>query len=656
MRALIRVFTDLPIARKLFLASAVPVLTLVLLSAFTYWTVQAFSEDENALNEVYVTQRLAEEYLRLVVDLETGFRGFLLTGEDKYLQPYRMAQNHITQVGLSLEAQVAGLEEQRAQIAKVRVLVDDLMADKEAMIVAFKEGRPELARRHIEEGRGRSKMLAIRNEMGTFDRLGFELLNTRITRLAQDRDTMLRVIMGGGIAALLLMVATLHLIARSITTPLAALAKAVATAPTGAEPAMPTTERRDEIGHLARALQTMGVQIRDYVLTVERAVADQRRLNEDLSASESKYRNVVDLAPFGIFTTNGFSVTFSNRYNQQLAGLNPEGDDPEAFRRAIHPDDRERVLSEFAAAVESGRAYETVFRFRQQDGSLRKVLSRRIPLEREPGQPVQYLGFNIDITALDHMQVRLSRAERLATLGQVAAGIAHEIRNPLVGIGATTRLLMDDFDANDPRRADLDIILKETKRLDRIVNQIVEYARPRELVVLPFDLGDLVDESLKLLDAAATAKQVVVERAVAPLLPAVHGDRDQVKQVVLNLVQNAVEAMSVGGRLTLRGAVSSRGGERGIALSVADTGCGIKAEDLPHVFEPFFTSGKIKGTGLGLAICRNIVDAHGGDLQVTSELGTGTTFHLWLPLTPPELGRLGQPPESTAAQTSHAQA
>lgn len=632
MRSVTHLFSDMPIARKLFLASALPMLTLILLSIFTYRSVQTFSDDETDLNDVYVTQRLAEEYLRLVVDLETGFRGFLLTGEDKYLQPYRTAQNHIHQVGASLESQVQNLEEQRAQIVKVRGMVEALMADKESLIEAFKAGRPQLARHHIEEGRGRTAMLAIRHEMGAFDRLGFELLNARVQRLARDRETMVTVILGGGSAALVLMVATLQLIARSITGPLATLAKAVGSTPVGAVPTLAPTTRRDEIGNLARAIHTMSEQIRTHVATVERSEADQRRLNESLSASESKFRSLVDLAPFGIFTTTGFAITFSNRYNQELAGLDAEGGHPDAFRAAIHPEDRDRVLTEFAKAVEAGRPYETVFRFLQQDGSSRKVLSRRIPLAHQPGEPVRYQGFNIDVTALDQMQVRLSRAERLATLGQVAAGIAHEIRNPLVGIGATTRLLMDDFEATDPRRADLDVILKETKRLDRIVTQIVEYARPRELVIAPFDAADLAAESLKLLDAAVAAKRIAVTTAMPPLLPPVQGDRDHIKQVLLNLIQNAIEAMGEEGALTIAAAVSSRGGDRGMTISVTDTGRGIASKDLPHIFDPFFTSGKHTGTGLGLAICRNIVEAHSGDIQVVSEVGRGTTVRLWLPI------------------------
>lgn len=633
MRRLLRLFNDLPIARKLFLASAIPVLTVVLLSLVTYRSVETFSDDEGELNKIYLAQRLAAEYLRLVVDLETGFRGFVLTGQERYLYPYRTAQDHIRNVGVSLEDKVQEDKDMQRYFSKVQSLVAQLITEKEALIEAVKAGHAENARRYIEEGRGRRLMLDIRESMARFDQLGREALNVRLSKLSQDRSAMLFVILGGGILALILMLFTLHLIARSITGPLVTLAKAVGSSPVGLVPTVAVMDRRDEIGNLTQVIHTMSDQIREHLAAVERSEAEQRSLNQDLSASEAKYRSLVDLAPFGIFLTKGVTITFSNRYNRVLAGLNPDEEgDPEAFRQRIHPEDRERVTAEFARAAEEGQPYETVFRFLHKDGTVRKVLSRRIPIQQEPGRPAVYQGFNIDITPLDQMQTRLSRAERLATLGQVAAGIAHEIRNPLVGIGSNASLLLDEFEPSDARRSEIELILKETRRLDRIVNQIIDYARPREPAPAVFGLGDLIEESLKLMEAPIAAKRIAVTSTIAPALEPLHADRDQLKQVLLNLIQNAVDALPENGALTLSAMASPRGDERGVSVAVTDTGHGIRAEELPHVFEPFFTSGKHKGTGLGLAICRNIIEAHGGDIQLISEPGKGTNARVWLPL------------------------
>lgn len=625
--------SNLPIARKLFLALVIPALTILILSVLTYRSVTTFSDDEGQLNDIYYSQRLASEYLRLIVDLETGFRGFVLTSQEHYLFPYRTAQDHVLNLGRTLEAQVSPYEDQRDLIASIQQLVKQFIEEKELLIEAVKAEHTEEARLYIEEGKGRSLMLKIRQDMGRLEHLAQAALNQRLAKLAQDRDDMLMTILGGGLFALICMVGSLHLIARSITTPLKRLAKAVVPSEANLVPQVPLMTRTDEIGNLSRVIHAMSTAIQSHVATVEQSEADLRQLNQDLVASEAKYRSIVDHAPFGIFTTRGMTLVFSNRYNSVLAGLDPsEEKDPDAVRRAIHPDDRDRVIAEFAQAVNEGRSYETVFRFLHADGTVRKVLSRRIPIRDATGQVVMYQGFNVDITALDLMQTRLSRAERLATLGQVAAGIAHEIRNPLVGIGSTTMLLLDDTEPQDPRRPDLEVILQETKRLDRIVNQIIDYARPREIVALPFDMAQLVQEVIKVLDEPLSSRKVTAKVA-APSAPyPIQADRDQLKQVLLNVIQNAIEATPPGGTISLALGLQTRRTEAGIEVTVTDRGQGISPAHLPHVFEPFFTSGKPRGTGLGLAICRNILDAHGGDLALESDLGVGTTVRVWCPL------------------------
>jgi PAS domain S-box-containing protein len=431
-----------------------------------------------------------------------------------------------------------------------------------------------------------------------------------------------------------LMVLALQLIARSITGPLIGLAKSVRSSD-GLVPAdVPVLPRQDELGELTRVMSAMSRQVREHLASVQTNQAELRALNEDLAASEEKYRSIVDHAPFGIFSTSGMTVTFSNRYNRVLAGLNPDDTSaPDTFRQWIHPDDRDRVLEGYAQAIAADRPYETVFRFLHRDGSVRKVLSRRIPIRNKEGQTTMYQGFNIDITALDDMQQQLSRAERLATLGQVAAGIAHEIRNPLVGIGSTAALLRDEIDPSDDKRADLDIILNETRRLDRIVNQIIDYARPRDLMPTTWAVDGIVDEVLKLLDTRLETQRIVIVRSCQPALAA-FADRDQIKQVLLNLCHNSLDAMPGGGQLRIAAGDGARTGHAGLFIEISDTGTGIAQKDLAQVFQPFFTTGKQHGTGLGLAICLNIAEAHGGDITLTSEPGSGTTARLWLPVRP----------------------
>jgi PAS domain S-box-containing protein len=630
---LTRLFNNLPIERKLLLVSAIPLTALILLSVVTYHSVQTVERDEEQLNRLYLTQNSAAQYMRLIVDLETSFRGYVLTLQTPYLRPFRTAQEGIFSVGEELTRMVSDEIPHHSQFLEVQSLVRQLIIEKVDLIEAAKKGHPEKALQYIEEGRGRTIMVRIRELMVTFDQQEQKRVETRLGQLSQDRTATLTVILVGGVLTLGLMALALYLIARSIAGPLVGLAKAVGSSPAGSFSNIPLLERKDEIGYLTRVMHRLGVQIQSHLDQVEHSEAALRVLNDNLSASESKYRGLVNNAPFGIFTTRGTEITFSNRYNQTLAGLDPDHvTDPDTFRQWIHPEDRDRVLSEFAHAVENAQPYETVFRFLQVNGSVRKVLSRRIPLEQGITQQPFYIGFNIDITALDQMQTRLSRSERLATLGQVAAGIAHEIRNPLVGIGSNAFLLLDEFDKSDPRHADLEMILKETKRLDRIVNQIVDYARPRELTPELCPLSDLIDEVIKLFDSTLTAKHLTVARALPPTLARLQADRDQIKQVLLNVFQNAIEASHDGTAIDVTAFELPRGQQAGIAIKVTDHGVGIPDAALAHVFEPFFTRGKKQGTGLGLAICRNIIESHGGDIQLTSEVGKGTNVRIWLPL------------------------
>jgi len=633
MRILKR-FNDLPIGKKLLLVSVIPILGLGVLSFVTYNSVQTFSHDEDRLNRVYHVQTTAAEYMRLIVDIETGFRGFVVTLQPKFLKPYHAAKQRVLQVGQALAYMVEGNPEQHTEILKTQSLVQTLMEDKDRLIARAREGHPDEARRYIESGEGRQLMLTIREELSKFDRREGEVLRETLGRTAKDRSFLLSVILGGGSLALIPMVIALRVLAQSITGPLVTLAKTVENRPGGIVPEVTVLDRGDEIGDLTRVMYEMSRQIREYITQVQKSESELRTLNIDLSTSESKYRGIVDHAPFGIFTAKQGRIIFSNRHNWILAGRNPEdASNPEEIWDAIHPDDRERVSQTFSDALDQHVPFESVFRFLHPNGTIHKILSRAIPIQDAEGQEILYQGFNVDITALEQMQEQLNRTERLATLGQVAAGIAHEIRNPLVGIGSTTSLLLEDFSPGDSQHEDLLTILKETRRLDRIVNQIVEYARPRKLVLSSFHMKSLIEETLELVQAPIAQKGIHAALDCAPDLPLIQADRDQIKQIVLNALHNAIDALKPEGVLSIDIQEKTQDGEQGVVAHIQDNGKGISPEDLSKIFDPFFTSGKERGTGLGLAICRNIIDAHGGTLNATSQVGIGTVFSVWLPLT-----------------------
>jgi len=632
-QTILRSFINLPIEKKLLLVSLIPIATIFILSIMTYVRVQTFAEDEDRLNQIYHVQTTAAEFLRLIVDLETGFRGYVLTQDPKFLKPYLAAKNRVLLVGQSLAQMVEHNTTQYAHIQHAQKMVQQLMHDKDEFIEQVKNKHSPDAVHYVESGRGLALMLSIREVIAKFDRQEFNDLQLTLSRTSKDRSFLLGVIIGGGSLALLPMVFVLRLLARSIAGPLSALAKTFENRPEETIPEVTVLNREDEIGNLTRVMSKMGQQLRDHVGRIKRSEAELRTLNHELSTSESKYRGIVDNAPFGIFTATGDQIIFCNRHNWILAGHDPDIDlRPEAMWEAVHPDDRDQVLQSFIESTRQHRPFEQIFKFLHHDGAVRKILSRAVPIEDQGDGNFLYQGFNVDISALEQLREKLNRSERLATLGQVAAGIAHEIRNPLVGIGSTASLLIEELNQDDQHIPDLKTILNETRRLDRIVNQIVDYARPRTVVWVSFSLKELAKETLAILNNPLQEKNIHVDWNVQDSNEPVWADRDQIKQVLLNIFQNAIEAMANDGILTISEKKEKREGEPGVSLSITDNGKGITPADLSHIFEPFFTTGKLRGTGLGLAICQNILEGHGGKIHAQSELQCGTVMSVWLPI------------------------
>ena len=315
-------FLNLPIAKKLLLVSGVPVLAVLILSLVTYRSVQTFSLDEDRLNDVYHVQSASSEYMRLVVDLETGFRGFILTQQSPFLQPYLAAKQRVMLLGNSLRQMVEPIEDQRQLIESVQKMIGQLMNDKDRIIERVKAGHPEEAMTYVESEKGRTLMLAIREEMARFDRREVMQLQKALGSSAADRAALMGVVVWGGSLALILLLVPLHLIARSITGPLTTLVKAVENVSGGTIPNIPVFQRDDEIGELTKVMQTMGTQIRNHIRRIEQSEQELRTLNQDLTSSEAKYRGIVDYAPIGIFTAKKVHLIFSNRQNWILAGRN----------------------------------------------------------------------------------------------------------------------------------------------------------------------------------------------------------------------------------------------------------------------------------------------------------------------------------------------
>ncbi|RPH59597.1 MAG: HAMP domain-containing protein [Chloroflexi bacterium] len=269
---------------------------------------------------------------------------------------------------------------------------------------------------------------------------------------------------------------------------------------------------------------------------------------------------------------------------------------------------------------------------------LAQVSKRVAQGETTVRMPVAYGGevgqlateFNTMLDTLHATQDHLVHSEKLASLGQLAAGVAHEINNPLGTILLYSESMLKECAEDDPRRADLNVIVSETKRCKRIVADLLNFSRQHQVVAQPTDLNALLQELADLGPRRIKTVSIPIVCEFDLRLPTIDGDPAQLRQVFLNLMVNAVEAMPQGGTLTVR---TRKGPGETVTVEVQDTGTGIPREDLGKLFTPFFTTKPIgKGTGLGLAIAYGIIKMHRGQINVQSQVGTGTTFIVNLPI------------------------
>ncbi|MDP3286277.1 MAG: ATP-binding protein, partial [Desulfobacterales bacterium] len=238
-------------------------------------------------------------------------------------------------------------------------------------------------------------------------------------------------------------------------------------------------------------------------------------------------------------------------------------------------------------------------------------------LKDEKGDSLGYVILFKDLSEVRSLRREVARSQRLASLGSLAAGVAHEIRNPLSSIKGFAVYFRERQEKEEEKKI-AGIMIQEVDRLNRVVSQLVELARPVSVSKKPVSLRAVIENSLKLLERDASEKKIEIKTIFSPEEIEIAIDADRINQVLLNLYLNAIESMENGGRLI----VSLSEGEEGAIIKVSDTGSGVGEKNLPHVFDPYFTT-KTTGTGLGLAIVHNIIEAHDGKITVESRPGEG---------------------------------
>ncbi len=321
-------------------------------------------------------------------------------------------------------------------------------------------------------------------------------------------------------------------------------------------------------------------------------------------------------------------VTAFNRAAESITGVNRQ----DALGRpweTIFGDGVDLAAVRAAVADEDAHAPRHEFPLRRRDGQQVPVGISFWSLRSGQGEVVGLIGVCQDLSSIKQMEVRMRQADRLAAVGRLSANMAHEIRNPLASMSGAIEALTRELPSDAARNRLVEIVLRESERLNHIVGDFLEYARPAPLSPLDVNMAEILDEVLVLIEHGSLPANLKVSREYGETLPT-RADPQRMRQAVWNLCLNAVQSMPDGGdmRVGARHAQGPGGGR--LKIWISDTGSGIPETDLPHIFEPFFST-KPEGSGIGLALVYRVLEEHGGHIEVRSRVGEGTTFTLILP-------------------------
>jgi PAS domain S-box-containing protein len=362
--------------------------------------------------------------------------------------------------------------------------------------------------------------------------------------------------------------------------------------------------------------------------TVEQAMV-KVTLRRERDWLERRYRALVDVANVIVLGLDrDGSIVIANPKFTALTGAPTQEARGESVERWIAEADRKPFLQAIQEVVANGQPREL-----EATLSAKRIIRWHFSAETAPQEGLVF-AIGVDVTDRRDLERRAANAEALSTMGTLALGLAHEIRNPLNAAVLQMHLLGKQVERevpNETARASMrdrvQIVVGEIKRLGRLLTEFLELARPRGLAREPVAIGELIDSVIELHQAEASMRGVRTDRREQGTVPPVLGDREKLRQVFVNLFMNALEATASGGAIT----ITTERRENKVLIEVIDNGTGIAEADLTRLFDPFFTT-KPGGTGLGLSIVRKILEQHGGALSVRSQVGTGTTVEVELPV------------------------
>lgn len=376
------------------------------------------------------------------------------------------------------------------------------------------------------------------------------------------------------------------------------------------------------------AISHISVEGKNFYTVILRDITERKRAERLMRQSEERYRRLISVSPLAIFVNRGDRVIFINDAGLRLFGA-VKADEilGKSPIELFHPDCHDLIRERIHQLIEGSTAVPVVEeKIVTLDGRTMEVEVSAARFTDEEGPAI--VAMMRDVGERKRLQEQLRKTERIAELGTVASGMAHEIGTPMNVILGRAEYLMERV-KEEPIKKGLQTIVAQVERITKVMNQLLSFARRRTPEQRALDLKDVVENSVEIFHERLARNRIRVELALDAACPLVHADADQMNQVLINLIMNAVHAMPDGGTLHIGLAPA---GDM-VKLTVADTGHGIPPEVASQIFDPFFTTKEFgKGTGLGLTVVKGILEEHGGSIAVESEPGKGTSFAISLPV------------------------
>jgi PAS domain S-box-containing protein len=363
-------------------------------------------------------------------------------------------------------------------------------------------------------------------------------------------------------------------------------------------------------------------------------ISSRREIERRLHKQQEFAHRLVDSFPDLILVLDTQShYTFVSPRCRDVLGYELEDTRDMQFGGRTHPEDLPALMALYRDIIRGKQSYSSMeVRVRHRQGDWRRILFNFSPLFDESNKIEGVVLSGRDVTDLKRLEEQLIQAEKLAAMGQMLAGVAHELNNPLTAILGVTELVREREGLDDSMKRQLDLTHRQARRAARIVQNLLEFSRPASPQKKSLDLNSIIERTLQLHEHSLRRNQVAVDFTPRTELPSVVGDANQLIQVLLNLITNAEQAIREvreSGRVQIR--LASSGGS--LIITVQDDGVGIPSEALPKLFDPFYTTKRPGGgTGLGLSICLSIVREHGGTIQAESLPGGGSAFKVYLPI------------------------